>query len=79
MMKSLFGLLLAGGVATLMAILIYIICYAFSGLIFWGIGSFIVWVFNISFHWTYLHGVATALIIGLLKSIIRKQIKIHTN
>ena len=78
-MKSLFGLLLAGGVATLMAILIYIICYAFSGLIFWGIGSFIVWVFNISFHWTYLHGVATALIIGLLKSIIRKQIKIHTN
>lgn len=28
MMKSLFGLLFAGGVATLMAILIYIICYA---------------------------------------------------
>lgn len=79
MMKSLFGLLLAGGVATLMAILIYIICYAFSGLIFWGIGSFIVWVFNISFHWTYLHGVATALIIGVLKSIFRKQINIHTN
>lgn len=78
-MKSLFGLLLAGGVATLMAILIYIICYAFSGLIFWGIGSFIVWVFNISFHWTYLHGVATALIIGVLKSIFRKQINIHTN
>ena len=42
MMKNLFALLLAGGAATLVAILIYIIFYAFSGLIFWGIGSFIV-------------------------------------
>ena len=78
MMKNLFALLLAGGAATLVAILTYIIFYAFSGLIFWGIGSFIVWVFNISFHWTYLHGVATALIIGILKSIFKKQINIHT-
>lgn len=79
MMKSLFGLLLAGGVATLMAILIYIICYAFSGLIFWGLGSFIIWVFKIPFSWTYLHGIATAIIVGVLKSIFRKQINIHTN
>lgn len=79
MMKSLFGLLLAGGVATLMAILIYIICYAFSGLIFWGLGSFIIWVFKIPFFWTYLHGIATAIIVGVLKSIFRKQINIHTN
>lgn len=78
-MKSLFGLLLAGGVATLMAILIYIICYAFSGLIFWGLGSFIIWVFKIPFSWTYLHGIATAIIVGVLKSIFRKQINIHTN
>lgn len=78
-MKKLFELLFAGGIVTLGVILAYIICYALAGLIFWGLGSFVIWVFNIPFSWTYLHGVATAIIIGILKSIFKKQINIHTN
>lgn len=78
-MKNLFELLFAGGIVTLGIILAYIICYALAGLIFWGLGSFVIWVFNIPFSWTYLHGVATAIIIGILKSIFKKQINIHTN
>lgn len=77
--KKIFEFLCAGGIVTLGIILAYIICYAITGLVFWGLGSFIIWVFKIPFSWTYLHGIATAIIVGVLKSIFRKQINIHTN
>ena len=78
-MKKIFELLYAGGIVTLGVILAYVICLGLAGLIFWGLGSFIIWVFKIPFSWTYLHGIATAIIVGILKSIFRKQINIHTN
>lgn len=53
------------------ALIIISILYAFAGLIWWGIGSFIVWAFGISFAWTYWHGVATAIIVSIVASIFR--------
>lgn len=72
-MKSLFGLLGAGGLAIFVVVIAYIIAAAFLGLIFWGIGSFIVWAFSIPYNWTYLHGVATYLIIWTLQRIFKKD------
>ena len=41
-----------------------------EGLIIWGVGSFIVWVFGINFTFTFLHGLAIALIVIALKTIL---------
>ncbi len=72
-MKKLFELLGAGGIAIVAVIIAFIIAAAFLGLIFWGIGSFIVWTFQIPYNWTYFHGVATYLIIWILQRIFKKD------
>lgn len=61
-------------ISILLAILILVLVLAFglSGLAFWGIGSFIIWAFGISFAWTYWHGLAVAFIIWILSSIFKK-------
>lgn len=52
----------------LLALLLLVLAFSFSGLVMWGIGSFIIWVFGISFVWTYWHGLAVAFIIWILSS-----------
>lgn len=56
-------------------ILGYIIGLALSSLIFWGIGTFILWAFRISFTWTYWHGLATTFVVLILKSIFTSNSK----
>lgn len=51
-----------------------IVAFALSGLLMWGIGSFIIWAFKISFIWTYWHGLAVAFIIWILSSIFKTTI-----
>lgn len=46
--------------------------YGLSILIFWGVGNFIIWVFQINYNWTLLHGLATTLIYQILKEIFQK-------
>ena len=43
--------------------------YAFSGLVFWGLGTFIIWAFGINFVWTFWHGLAVAFIVNTLTGI----------
>lgn len=45
--------------------------FGLSGLIFWGIGAFIIWAFEIAFTWTYWHGLAVAFIVWILGSIFK--------
>lgn len=52
-----------------------IVALGLSGLLMWGIGSFIIWAFKISFAWTYWHGLAAAFIIWILTSIFKTTIK----
>ena len=57
----------------LLAMLIMICLFlGLSGLIYWGIGSLVVYVFGLSCTWTYLHGLACALLVGTLRSIFKK-------
>lgn len=59
-----------GGISMLLiATFIFLLILFFGGLIFWGIGAFIIWVFKINFEWTFLHGVAAEMIFFLLKQI----------
>lgn len=56
-------------VITILTILsVVAICFAISGLILWGIGCLVIEVFNISYEWTFLHGLCTALILWILAS-----------
>lgn len=57
----------------LLAMLIMIcLVLGLSGLIYWGIGSLVVYVFDLSYTWTYLHGLVCALLVGTLRSIFEK-------
>ena len=58
----------------LLALLITVLAFGFSGLVLWGIGLFIIWAFGISFVWTYWHGLAVAFIIWILGSIFKKKL-----
>ncbi len=49
--------------------------FMLSGLIFWGIGAFIILAFGISFTWTFWHGLAVAFIVWILSSIFKVTIK----
>ena len=55
--------------AILIVLMIVAIAYLISGLIFWGIGSFIIWAFGINFVFTFWHGVAIAFIVSILTGI----------
>lgn len=49
--------------------------FMLSGLIFWGIGAFIIWAFGIAFTWTYWHGLAVTFIVWILSSIFKVTVK----
>lgn len=66
-MKAL-GIIL--GIITFVAIV-----FGISGLIFWGIGTFTMWAFKISFTWTYWHGLAVAFITWVLSGRFKITIK----
>lgn len=53
-------------------ILIMSMLFSLSALIFWGLGSLIIWVFKINFAWTFWHGLVCALVFVLLKEIFGK-------
>lgn len=44
-----------------------------STVILWGICSFIIWAFGISFTFTFWHGLALSFIISILASIFRSK------
>lgn len=56
----------------LFAILGYVAIIALSGLLYWGVGAFVIWAFGIGFTWTYVHGVAVAIIVSVLCSVFKK-------
>lgn len=59
---------------TILAIILgFIIGLGLQGLIFWGIGSFIIWAFGINFVFTFWHGLAISLIITILAKIFGRK------
>lgn len=57
-MKILIGILLA--------LLIAIPCLLLSGLVMWGVGSFVIWAFKLKIVMTYWHGLAISLVLFAL-------------
>lgn len=66
---KLIGTTIGGTLIVLFIILGIIFGLALSGLVFWGIGTLIVWAFKIGFVWTYWHGLCTAIVVSVLSSI----------
>lgn len=66
---NLIGTATGGTLVVLVVILIFMLGFALSGLIFWGIGALIVWAFKIGFIWTYWHGLCTAIVVNVLSNI----------
>lgn len=63
-------------IAIILIFLIMLVAiFAFCGLIWWGIGSFVVWAFGINFVWTFWHGLAIALIVNSLSGLITIKTK----
>ena len=46
-----------------------ILAIGLQGLIYWGIGVFVCWAFNIPFERGFVHGIALAFIVSILASI----------
>jgi hypothetical protein len=68
-MKKILGTL----IGVLIAILAIAAIIGLEGLIFWGIGTFICWAFAIPFVFTFWHGCAVALVLGIIKGIFQKN------
>lgn len=45
---------------------IFTVLYGVSGVIVWGVGKFVIDVFEVNYKWGYLHGLATALILSVV-------------
>lgn len=58
-------------VCVTIALLILVI--GLQGLIYWGMGAFICWAFNISFQWKFIHGIALAFIVSILAGIFKSD------
>lgn len=39
-----------------------------QGLVYWGMGAFICWAFQIPFEFTFIHGIALAFIVSIISS-----------
>ncbi len=50
----------------LLGLAIFIPLLLLSGLMMWGIGSFVIWVFKLNLHMTYWHGLAISLVLFAL-------------
>lgn len=61
---------IAVGLITTALVLILVLLY---GLICWGIGVLFIRVFDINYEWTYLHGLATSMVLTFVGSFFRSS------
>lgn len=57
----------------IIVLIIVAIVYAISGLCMWGIGNFVIYVFEIDYEWTYLHGLATSIVLAVVGSAFKSS------
>ena len=44
-----------------------IIGLSLEALLFWGIGNLILWLLNMDFNWTFIHGLVMAIILCVIR------------
>lgn len=47
-------------------IMLTVLYYLLSSIIYWAVGSLVIQVFNIDYNWTLAHGAVTALVISVI-------------
>ena len=57
--------------AIIIVMVVLSLVISFEGLIVWGIGVFVCNVFNINYVWTFLHGIATTLVLTVIGSFFK--------
>lgn len=59
-------------ISLIVALIIIIGAFLLSGLIFWGLGNLIIYLFKINCQWTFFHGLGVETILIIAKLIIRE-------
>ena len=59
--------------AIIIVMVVLSLVISFEGLIVWGISVFVCNVFNINYVWTFLHGVATTLVLAVIGGFFRSN------
>ena len=57
----------------IMVLALVILVIGLQGLVYWGMGAFICWAFNIPFEWGFIHGIALAFIVSILATIFNRD------
>lgn len=63
--------IMVGIIGAIVGIALIVGLEALSGLIVWGIANLFIMVFNIDFTFTYLMGIATALVLSIVSSVLK--------
>ena len=51
--------------------------YVLSGLTLWGIGLYVIKVFEIDYTWTFSHGLATSLVLAILSNVFKSRVTVN--
>lgn len=52
---------------------VILLCFLLETLVVWGVGVFVCHVFDINYVWTYLHGLATTLVLTIVGSFFKNS------
>ena len=63
--------IMVGIIGAIVGIALIVGLEALSGLIVWGIANLFIMAFNIDFTFTYLMGIATALVLSIVSSVLK--------
>lgn len=50
-----------------------IVIFLLEGLLWWGIGNLIIFLLQINFTWTYIHGFVLGIVLSILKNIFGRN------
>ncbi len=64
--------LMVGTIGLVVALALIVGLEALSGLIIWGIANLFIMAFNIDFTFTYLMGLATAFVLSIISSVLKR-------
>ena len=64
--------IMVGIIGAIVGIALIVGLEALSGLIVWGIANLFIMAFNIDFTFTYLMGIATAIVLSIVSSVLKR-------
>lgn len=59
--------------AIIIAVIIIISAYLLMGLVFWGLGNLVIYLFGLNYQWTFLHGLGMETLAIIIRLIFSKE------